>query len=33
MSGIFISYRRDDGAQAAHRLYDALTPQFGALYE
>jgi hypothetical protein len=30
MSGIFISYRREDGAEEAHRLYQALTARFGA---
>jgi hypothetical protein len=30
MSGIFISYRREDSADDAHRLYGALSAQFGA---
>ena len=30
MSGIFISYRRDDAADQAHRLYDQLSARFGA---
>ncbi len=29
MRGVFISYRRDDTAGYAGRLYDALTPHFG----
>src|SRR5215471_9068251 len=29
MPGIFISYRRDDSAGYAGRLYDALASQFG----
>ena len=28
-SGIFISYRRDDSAGHAGRLYDRLSPNFG----
>jgi hypothetical protein len=30
MSGIFISYRREDAADEAHRLYRQLSAQFGA---
>ena len=30
MSGIFISYRRDDSAAEARRLFDALAARFGA---
>jgi hypothetical protein len=30
MSGIFISYRREDSAAEAHRLYAALSARFGA---
>jgi TIR domain len=30
MSGIFISYRRDDGARAARRLHEYLSARFGA---
>src|SRR5690349_16730006 len=30
MSGIFISYRRDDSAGHAGRIYDRLVGQFGA---
>jgi hypothetical protein len=30
MSGIFISYRREDGATAARRLYERLVARFGA---
>ncbi len=30
MEGIFISYRRDDSAGYAGRLYDRLIPRFGA---
>ena len=30
MSGIFISYRREDSADTAHRLHRALTARFGA---
>jgi hypothetical protein len=29
MSGIFISYRRDDSADVAHQLYQALVARFG----
>jgi hypothetical protein len=30
MSGIFISYRRDDGGPAARRLHEYLSARFGA---
>ena len=33
MSGIFISYRRDDSAAEARRLFDALAARFPDLRE